>query len=169
MVTSQSGTIVARHDYMPFGEEIPAGYAGRPTAIGSSASPWNAADGVSQRFTGKERDSESVLDYFGARYYGSALGRFTSPDDGSDQTPGDPQSWNLYSYVRNNPARGGQLTEAGRALQKHANRSGSAFSGTTGPPSAWNQQGEQVLEQILNDPGATSSQGYNRNVGTCLM
>ena len=36
-------------------------------------------------FTGKERDSESMLDYFGARYYGSALGRFTSPDNGIDQ------------------------------------------------------------------------------------
>ena len=40
----------------------------------------------------------------GARYYGSALGRFTSPDEPlADQSPGDPQSWNLYSYVRNNP------------------------------------------------------------------
>ncbi len=54
-------------------------------------------------FTGKERDAESGLDYFGARYYGSALGRFSSPDNGSDQHPSDPQSWNLYSYVRNNP------------------------------------------------------------------
>lgn len=59
---------------------------------------------ASQRhFTGKERDTESGLDYFGARYYGSSMGRFTSPDDGSDQDPSDPQSWNLYSYVRNNP------------------------------------------------------------------
>lgn len=58
------------------------------------------------RFTGKERDAESGLDYFGARYYGSALGRFTSPDDPSnDQDPHDPQSWNLYSYVRNNPLK----------------------------------------------------------------
>jgi RHS repeat-associated protein len=54
-------------------------------------------------FTGKERDAESGNDYFGARYYGSNLGRFVSPDDGSDQSPDDPQSWNLYSYVRNNP------------------------------------------------------------------
>jgi RHS repeat-associated protein len=52
---------------------------------------------------GKERDAESGLDYFGARYYGSNLGRFMSPDDGSDQDSADPQSWNLYSYVRNNP------------------------------------------------------------------
>jgi RHS repeat-associated protein len=57
-------------------------------------------------FTGKERDTESGLDYFGARYYGSSMGRFTSPDDGTDQDPSKPQSWNLYSYVRNNPVTG---------------------------------------------------------------
>ncbi len=33
-----------------------------------------------------------------------ALGRFITPDDGSDQDAADPQRWNLYSYVRNNPA-----------------------------------------------------------------
>lgn len=41
-----------------------------------------------------------------ARYYASALGRFTSPDDPfADQNEEDPQSWNLYSYGRNNPLR----------------------------------------------------------------
>jgi len=56
--------------------------------------------------SGKQRDSESGLDYFGARYYGSALGRWTSPDKPfADQHPEDPQSWNLYGYVRNNPLR----------------------------------------------------------------
>jgi RHS repeat-associated protein len=63
-------------------------------------------DRIGSRDTGKERDSESGLDYFGARYYGSALGRFTSPDDGSDQDPGSPQSWNLYAYGRNSPLTG---------------------------------------------------------------
>jgi RHS repeat-associated protein len=44
------------------------------------------------------------LDYFGARYFSGAQGRFTSPDIPLlDQDPSDPQSWNLYSYVRNNP------------------------------------------------------------------
>ena len=56
-------------------------------------------------FTGKERDSESGNDYFGARYYASSMGRFMSPDPSqltyADQT--NPQSFNLYSYVRNNP------------------------------------------------------------------
>lgn len=55
-------------------------------------------------FTGKERDSESGLDNFGARYYTSGMGRFMSPDvPFADQQPGNPQSWNLYSYTRNNP------------------------------------------------------------------
>jgi RHS repeat-associated protein len=46
------------------------------------------------------------LDYFGARYYSGAQGRFTSPDKPfADQFVAEPQSWNLYSYVRNNPLR----------------------------------------------------------------
>lgn len=55
-------------------------------------------------FTGKERDLESSLDYFGARYNSSSLGRFMSPDPanaGADAT--NPQSWNMYSYVLNSP------------------------------------------------------------------
>ena len=57
------------------------------------------------QFTGKERDAESGLDYFGARYYGSALGRFSSPDPLFFQKEmlEDPQRWNLYAYVRNSP------------------------------------------------------------------
>ena len=61
------------------------------------------------KFTGKEQDAESTLDYFGARYYGSGLGRFLTPDwsEFADAIPyGDPkkpQSLNLYAYVDNNP------------------------------------------------------------------
>jgi RHS repeat-associated protein len=58
---------------------------------------------VGSRCTGKERDSESGLDNFGARYDASSLGRFMTPDNGSAQDSGNPQSWNLYSYVMNNP------------------------------------------------------------------
>jgi RHS repeat-associated protein len=54
-------------------------------------------------FTGKERDTESGNDYFEARYYNSAMGRFMSPDRPGDQQKEDPQSMNLYSYVRNRP------------------------------------------------------------------
>ena len=59
-----------------------------------------------QFFTGKERDSETGNDYFGARYYASTVGRFMSPDQVfADQTPYNPQSWNLYTYTRDNPIR----------------------------------------------------------------
>ena len=60
-------------------------------------------------FTGKERDTESGNDYFGARYYSSAMGRFMSPDWSAQEEPvpyaklENPQSLNLYSYVQNNP------------------------------------------------------------------
>ena len=57
------------------------------------------------RFTGKEHDAESGLENFEARYDASSIGRFMTPDDGSDQSVGDPQSWNLYAYVRNQPLR----------------------------------------------------------------
>lgn len=59
-----------------------------------------------QLFTAKERDSETGLDYFGARYYGSNMGRFTSPDPLLNSGhPADPQSWNRYAYTRNNPLK----------------------------------------------------------------
>ncbi|MEW5980688.1 MAG: RHS repeat-associated core domain-containing protein, partial [Acidobacteriota bacterium] len=54
--------------------------------------------------TAKERDSESNLDYFGARYFSGAQGRFTSVDpENAGANEDDPQRWNGYSYARNNP------------------------------------------------------------------
>jgi len=60
---------------------------------------------VLYQLTGKERDSESGLDNFEARYLGSSLGRFMSPDPAGllAQKPIYPQSWNLYAYAMNNP------------------------------------------------------------------
>ena len=56
--------------------------------------------------TGKERDSETGLDYFGARYYGANMGRFMTPDPlMASARVSDPQSWNRYSYALNNPLR----------------------------------------------------------------
>jgi RHS repeat-associated protein len=56
------------------------------------------------RYTGKERDTESGLDYFGARYMSSSMGRFMSPDPMLNSgRPDDPQTWNRYSYALNNP------------------------------------------------------------------
>src|SRR5580692_1007766 len=65
---------------------------------------------TAHKFTGKERDAESNLDMFGARYYGSSLGRFMTPDWSSKPEPvpyadfENPQSLNQYSYSGNNPS-----------------------------------------------------------------
>lgn len=58
-----------------------------------------------QKFTSKERDNETGLDYSINRYYSSVQGRFTSADPipMTSQRPADPQRLNLYTYVRNNP------------------------------------------------------------------
>ena len=60
-----------------------------------------------KRFTGKERDEETGLDYFGARYYGSKLGRFTTVDPVYTWKENlvDPQRWNRYAYALNNPLK----------------------------------------------------------------
>jgi len=57
------------------------------------------------KFSGKERDAESQLDYFGARYYDRSQYRFISVDPicSSSHCPFSSQNWNLYSYCRSNP------------------------------------------------------------------
>jgi RHS repeat-associated protein len=78
------------------------GFVISSTALGMSAPLYDSR--VRSRYTGKERDAESGLDYFGARYYGSNMGRFMSPDDFGGHLE-DPQTLNRYAYVRNNPLR----------------------------------------------------------------
>jgi RHS repeat-associated protein len=118
MIFDKSGALanVKRHDYLPFGEELFAGVGGRTTQNGYSA------DTVRQKFTSKERDNETGLDYFFARYYASPQGRFTSPDEFTGgptelfaevaaHNPtfyseiGEPQSLNKYQYALNNPLK----------------------------------------------------------------
>ena len=57
------------------------------------------------RFTQKERDQESGLHYFEARFLTGLRGRFLSADPkyADAESAGDPQAMNLYAYVRNNP------------------------------------------------------------------
>jgi RHS repeat-associated protein len=100
MVFDQSGLLAAmtRHDYLPFGEAL---------TVGNSRAGFGYinGDGVRQNFTQKERDNETGLDYFLARYYSSTQGRFTSADPVALTVERlvDPQRINLLSYCRNNP------------------------------------------------------------------
>ncbi len=109
-MTDSSGGVKRRFDYLPFGEDLLAGIGGRTTAMGyNDGTTVQQPDKTSMKFTGKERDAESGLDYFGARYFSAAQGRFTSPDWSAAPEPipyadlNDPQTLNLYGYVRNNP------------------------------------------------------------------
>jgi RHS repeat-associated protein len=92
LITDANGTMPPQEesDYYPYGGEIPV----------------SGSDSNHYKFTGKERDSESGLDNFGARYDSSSMGRFVSPDPllNSGQ-PGNPQTWNRYAYTLNNPLK----------------------------------------------------------------
>jgi RHS repeat-associated protein len=121
MIFDKTGSLAAttRHDFLPFGEELTSSQGSRTTALGYTA------DGVRQKFTKKERDTETGLDYFLARYYASTAGRFSSPDEfnggpdelyvhGADDSTKQalpyadtthPGSINKYSYTYNNPLR----------------------------------------------------------------
>ena len=117
LVLDSGGTPKERMDYLPFGEEIPAGVGGRGSPYSAGAYPSNP-DIESQKFTGKERDAETGPRLLpGEVYYSSAQGRFTSADPLliSKSKVVDPQQWNLYSYARNNPLR--FLDPMGMALE----------------------------------------------------
>ncbi len=66
---------------------------------------WENSYSPAMKFSGKERDTESNLDYFGARYYGNYYYRWLSPDPviNKDAALTNPQLWNLYSFCHNNP------------------------------------------------------------------
>ena len=120
MIFDKSGSLagVKRHDYLPFGEELSS------QGVRNTTPGYGSSDGVRQKFTQKERDNETGLDYFLARYYSSTQGRFTSPDeftggpdelyyfvDDASANPTfyadltNPQSLNKYQYSYNNPLR----------------------------------------------------------------
>jgi RHS repeat-associated protein len=96
VITDSAGVIKAESDYYPWGGEL----------------QFVNNDSNDYKFTGKKRDLETGLDYFGARYYSNGLGRFVSADWSATPVPvpyadfGDPQSLNLYAYVRNIPTTG---------------------------------------------------------------
>jgi RHS repeat-associated protein len=99
VLTNSSAGVVSRHDYMPFGEELGAGVGGRTVGMGFVVS-----DGLRRKFTSYERDGETGLDFAQARFYSSAQGRFTSIDPLlASAVPGNPQTFNRYSYVANSP------------------------------------------------------------------
>jgi RHS repeat-associated protein len=101
-IADESGKLVECHDYYPFGEEVMFGASDPRAGLACYGTVAYGQPG----FTGKERDKETDLDYFGARYLSGAQGRFTSADPLLNSgRPWDPQAWNRYAYGLNNPLK----------------------------------------------------------------
>ena len=92
IVTDNTGTVVYSAAHEPYG---------------GIQKTWVSSYDPSLKFSGKERDAESDLDYFGARYYDRSLYRFISADPAISLQRGsaNPQFWNLFSYCGNNPIK----------------------------------------------------------------
>jgi RHS repeat-associated protein len=114
--TDSAGAPTRCYDYLPFGEEIGNGVAGRTGPCFGAYQYPSTPDALSIKFTSKERDAETGLDFFESRNYSGTQGRFTSPDRFNIVTDAEsreqfnsflmqPQNWNKYAYTWNNPLR----------------------------------------------------------------
>lgn len=151
IITDSAGNIKADSDYYPWGGEL----------------QFVANDSNHYKFTSKERDGETGLDYFGARYYSNRLGRFMTPDWSMLPVPipyadlGDPQSFNLFSYVRNAPTT--KFDTDGHQCKVHGTRfdcnypSGDNLGNNYGPlyfGFAWGHHGFPGWSKLLRDTDA---------------
>ena len=97
--TYGSSSIISRHDYLPFGEELWAGAGGRTTS-----QKYSATNNIRGRFGMTDRDEATGLDHTWFRKYDSFAGRWTSPDPyRKSMEISNPQSFNLYTYVQSDP------------------------------------------------------------------
>jgi RHS repeat-associated protein len=141
VITDSSKAVLQCRDYLPFGDELLATSQNGRSGIAC----YSGETGLRQKFTGKERDAESRLDYFGARYYSWAAGRFTSPDKPfADQDADNPQSWNLYTYVRNNPLR--YLDPTGEGVVSAAVKAAFGAARRQSVREAWKHEREMVIK-----------------------
>ncbi len=104
LMVSSTGQVTQCYDFAPFGDELGPTVGPRSGCYEALMYPSASQASTALKFTGQERDTETGVDYFGARYMSPWQGRFTSPDlPFLNWNFTDPQSLNLYSYGRNNP------------------------------------------------------------------
>lgn len=100
VITNELGNVIARRDFMPFGEELFNGVGARASSLQYGAS----TDDVKRKFTGYQKDNETGLDFAEARMYESRHGRFTAVDPLlASGKSANPQTFNRYAYTSNNP------------------------------------------------------------------
>lgn len=159
VLTNERGEVISRRDFHPFGEEIHT--AQRTTGLSYDA------DTVRKQFTGYERDTETDLDFAQARMFGSSHGRFTSPDDFLNDTHvSDPQSWNLYSYVRNNPVRFVDPSgEKARIYARYDDATKTMHINIQASFAIYGAEGQGITQEELDNQKALLIEGLTREYG----
>jgi RHS repeat-associated protein len=157
---------------LPYGNDL-----GNPRIVNCYTPTYGAAapDATEHHFTGKERDAESGNDYFGARYFGSSMGRFMSPDWSDDPDPvpfGDlenPQSLNLYAFAGNNPLSAVDEDGHDYYLQGGSQCGQNGVSCDNGGYVLGSDGNRQVVTDAqTQNGGATLSQGANGGVNVTI-
>jgi RHS repeat-associated protein len=149
VVFDASGAVVARTDYLPFGENV---------QLTGALPPW--------QFTGQIRDSEAGQDDFGARRYQPRHGRFTAVDPVYAGLF-DPQQWNRYAYARSSPLH--FVDRDGRALLAvvELRDSRERRSPLTGSPECTfggvERQWPEVFRQPAHDPAQLFQEDFGRH------
>jgi RHS repeat-associated protein len=162
MVLDKSGTLtgVKRRDFLPFGEELPSGFR--------NGIPGYVAESTRQKFTGYEFDTESGLNFAQARYQSPSQGRFTSVDPlGASADVSDPQTFNRYSYVLNDPTNmtdpSGMIPNSGANVGWSAVADG--FWGSSLGSDGWHNGGWGHIHRAMARQDSIISTGYDPEFG----
>jgi RHS repeat-associated protein len=157
--TDANGNVMARHDYMPFGEEIDSTITSQRNVNLNYGD-----DGIKNKFTSYERDNETDLDFAEARMYANQLGRFTTTDPilMEPDRAFDPQRINLYAYVRNNPLTlvdptGEIIDDSSLDNNKNYQKWKKAFLAT--------KNGQKLWDKYQNDRNFTLTIGISKDKG----
>jgi RHS repeat-associated protein len=138
-----TSTIVARHDYLPFGEEI---YAG--VGLRTATQKYAVTDKVRQRYALTERDEATGLDHTWFRKYEGFAGRWTTPDP-YPGTIGNPQTLNRYTYGNHDPINSVDPTGLRDDICGY-DESGPIYCGNDEPPirTFTNERGPSLSEYL---------------------
>jgi RHS repeat-associated protein len=150
-ITTSTGTLCYDADFYPYG--------GERVVTNTCAQNY--------KFEGKERDTETGNDDFGARYYNSRLGRWLSADWSSVPAPvpyanlTNPQTLNLYAMVRDNPETFADLD--GHDGDGSGDSGGSSSASTSSSTSSTTQPPQQ--QPPAPPPPPPSQTGQNSGTG----